>query len=53
VGEPPVPRSAARARYDVPVTLRDAGGDEVARVILHSVVGPKPGSTGDRSGDVN
>ena len=53
VGEAPVPRSAARAQYDVPVTLRDAGGDEVARAILHSLVGPKPGSASDRGSDVN
>jgi acyl-coenzyme A thioesterase PaaI-like protein len=53
VGEPPVPRTAARAPYDVPVTLRDAGGQVVARAVLHSLVGPKPGSPGDRSGDVN
>jgi acyl-coenzyme A thioesterase PaaI-like protein len=53
IGEPPVPRSAARAQYDVPVTLRDAGGDQVARAVLHSLVGPKPGSPGDRSSDVN
>ena len=52
VGEPPIPHSAARAQYDVPVTLRDASGDEVARLILHSLVGPKPGSPSDR-GDVN
>lgn len=52
VGEPPVPPSAIRARYDVPVTLRDAAGDEVARAVLHSLVGPKPGSASDR-GDVN
>lgn len=52
VGESPVPRTAARAQYDVPVTLRDASGETVARVILHSLVGPKPGSPGDR-GDVN
>ena len=52
VGEPPIPRTAARAQYDVPVTLRDASGDEVAKVILHSLVGPKPGSGSDR-GDVN
>lgn len=44
VGEPPVPKTAARAQYDVPVVLRDASGDEVAKVILHSLVGPKPGS---------
>jgi acyl-coenzyme A thioesterase PaaI-like protein len=53
VGEPPVPPSATRARYDVRVTLRDAGGDEVARAVLHSLVGPKPGSASDRGGDVN
>ena len=52
-------RRAARSRaprpapqYDVPVTLRDASGEEVARAILHSLVGPKPGSPSDR-GDVN
>jgi acyl-coenzyme A thioesterase PaaI-like protein len=52
IGETPVPRTAARAQYDVPVTLRDASGDAVAKVILHSLVGPKPGSSSDR-GDVN
>lgn len=52
VGEPPVPRTATRAQYDVPVTLRDASGDEVARAILHSLVGPKPGQARDRR-DVN
>jgi acyl-coenzyme A thioesterase PaaI-like protein len=54
VGEPPVPTSSARAAYQVPVVLRDAKGDEVAKVVLHSLVGPKPGSTADRErGDVN
>ena len=53
VGEPPVPRSAVRAQYDVPVILRDAAGEEVARAVLHSLVGPKPGSASDRSGEVN
>ena len=53
VGEAPIPRTAARAQYDVPVTLRDAGGEQVARAVLHSLVGPKPGSASDRSGDVN
>jgi len=52
VGEPPIPRTATRAQYDVPVTLRDASGEAVAKVILHSLVGPKPGSGSDR-GDVN
>jgi uncharacterized protein (TIGR00369 family) len=51
IGEPPIPRTSARAQYDVPVTLRDAGGDEVARAVLRSLVGPKPG-TGDR-GNLN
>ena len=53
VGEPPVPRSSVRAAYDVPVTLRDTSGEEVARVVLHSLVGPKPGSTAAERGDVN
>ena len=53
VGEPPVPRSAARARYDVPVTLRDDRGEQVARAVLHSLVGPKPGSAGDHPHEVN
>jgi acyl-coenzyme A thioesterase PaaI-like protein len=52
IGESPVPRSSTRAAYDVPVTLRDAGGDEVARAVLHSLVGPKPGAATDRR-DVN
>lgn len=45
-GESPVPQTAARAAYDVPVTLRDATGAEVARAVLHSLVGPKPGTPG-------
>src|SRR4051794_12602708 len=28
-GEPPVPKTSGRAAYDVPVTLRDATGEEV------------------------
>lgn len=52
VGECPIPRSATRTQFDVKVTLRDAGGDEVARCILRSLVGPKPGSPVER-GDVN
>jgi uncharacterized protein (TIGR00369 family) len=52
IGESPVPRTSTRAAYDVTVTLRDAGGDEVARAILHSLVGPKPGVATDRR-DVN
>ncbi len=54
VGEPPVPRTAARAQYDVPVTIRDASGEDVCRVILKSLVGPKPGSASDKGrGDLN
>jgi acyl-coenzyme A thioesterase PaaI-like protein len=52
VGEPPVPKTSARAQYDVPVTLRDASGETVATVILHSLVGPKKSPAGDRR-DVN
>ncbi|MDX2088405.1 MAG: hotdog fold domain-containing protein [Kofleriaceae bacterium] len=52
IGEPPVPRSSVRAQFEVPVTLRDPSGDEVAKVVLHSLVGPKPGTANDRR-DVN
>jgi len=48
IGETPIPRTSARAQYDVPVTLRDASGDEVARAVLHSLVGPKPGAATER-----
>lgn len=48
VGESPVPRTAVRAQFDVPVVLRDASGETVARAVLHSLVGPKRGA-GDRS----
>lgn len=54
VAEPPVPRTATRAQYDIPVVLRDASGDDVTRVVLKSLVGPKPGSPSDAgSRDVN
>jgi acyl-coenzyme A thioesterase PaaI-like protein len=52
IGEPPVPRTSARAQYRVPVTLRDDSGEDVAKVVLHSLVGPKPGTAVDRR-DVN
>lgn len=52
VGESPIPRTNARAPYDIPVSMRDAKGDEVARAVLHSLVGPKPGAAAER-GDVN
>jgi uncharacterized protein (TIGR00369 family) len=38
----PVPADAERREYAVPVSIRDAGGDEVARATLRSLVGPKP-----------
>ncbi|HUS30149.1 MAG TPA: hotdog fold domain-containing protein [Kofleriaceae bacterium] len=53
VGEPPVPRTSMRAAYDVPVTLRDATGEEVAKAILHSLVGPKPGTVNDTRTNMN
>ncbi|MDB4960617.1 MAG: hypothetical protein JWP01_616 [Myxococcales bacterium] len=52
VGESPIPRTSTRAQFDVAVTLRDASGEQVAKAILHSLVGPKPGTTRDRR-DVN
>lgn len=42
--EPPIPRSSTRTQYDVPVSLRDASGEEVATAIFKSLVGPKPGA---------
>jgi acyl-coenzyme A thioesterase PaaI-like protein len=50
IGESPVVRSSQRAHYDVPVSLRDASGEEVARAVLHSLVGPKKGTP---RGEVN
>jgi len=37
----PVPETNERAELDVPVEMRDAKGDVVARAVLKSVVGPK------------
>jgi hypothetical protein len=34
------------------VTLRDGSGEQVVRAVLHSLVGPKPGSAAERR-DVN
>jgi hypothetical protein len=34
------------------VKLYDASRDEVARIVLHRLVGPSPGAASDR-GDVN
>ena len=47
----PVPRSSARVELEVPVVMRDDSGDEVARAVLRSLVGPKPGARDRR--DVN
>src|SRR4051812_7723465 len=47
VGEPPIPRSAARAPGDVPGTPRDAARAQGARAGLHSLVGPQPGAARD------
>jgi len=52
VAESPIPRTAGQAQLEVAVVLRDAGGEEVARAVLRSLVGPKRGSPSDR-GDVN
>ncbi len=49
IGTCPIPRSAARATYDVHVSLRDTSGTEVASCVLHSLVGPKPGRDRDPS----
>jgi len=38
-----VPGSAIRAEYPISISLRDGTGEEVARALLHSLVGPKPG----------
>ena len=42
IGESPTPRSSARTAFDVTVTLRDKSGDQVAKAVLRSLVGPKP-----------
>lgn len=52
IGECPIPRTSARATYDVTVSLRDQSGDEVATAVLHSLVGPKARRARD-TGDVN
>lgn len=41
IGECRVPRSNARATYDVSVSLRDGNGAVVATAVLRSLVGPK------------
>jgi acyl-coenzyme A thioesterase PaaI-like protein len=37
----PVPETAERMEYEVPVELRDEAGDLVARAVLQTLVGPK------------
>ncbi|WP_437303000.1 hotdog fold domain-containing protein [Sorangium sp. So ce388] len=41
VCECPVPDTSERREYQIPVSLRDATGTEVARATLRSLVGPK------------
>ncbi|WP_437954837.1 hotdog fold domain-containing protein [Sorangium sp. So ce119] len=41
VCECPVPDSSERREYQIPVSMRDATGAEVARAVLRSLVGPK------------
>jgi acyl-coenzyme A thioesterase PaaI-like protein len=43
VSECPIPPSSQRREYRVPVSIRDAAGDEVAHAELRSLVGPKSG----------
>lgn len=38
----PVPASSERREFEVPVSMRDESGVEVARCVLRSLVGPKP-----------
>ena len=42
VSDCPVPETSERREYLVPVSLRNADGEEVARATLRSLVGPKP-----------
>ncbi len=48
----PVPETSERREYEVPVSMRDDSGEEVARCVLRSLVGPKgPGArNGKRNG---
>lgn len=41
VSECPVPTSSARQEYQVPVSIKNEAGEEVARAVLRSLVGPK------------
>lgn len=48
ISDCPIPPTAERAEYEVPVSLRDATGAEVARATLRSVVGPTKTTANDR-----
>lgn len=37
----PVPTTSERTEYEVPVSMTNAAGEEVARAVLRSLVGPK------------
>ena len=37
----PIPATAVRAEYPIRISLRDASGEEVTRIVLRSLVGPK------------
>jgi acyl-coenzyme A thioesterase PaaI-like protein len=41
VSECPVPHTNERKEYEVHVSLRNAGGEEVAKATLRSLIGPK------------
>ena len=53
VSDCPVPTSNERREYEVPVSIRDESGDEVARAVLRSLVGPKPGMSAPDTASVN
>ncbi|MFW6050064.1 MAG: hotdog fold domain-containing protein [Myxococcota bacterium] len=40
----PVPETNERREYEVPVTMKDAGGDVVATATLRTLIGPKKGA---------
>jgi len=39
-----IPDTSERREIEVPVTMLDASGDEVARATLRTLIGPKPGA---------
>ena len=42
----PVPETSERREYEVPVSLQNEAGEEVARATLRSLVGPRKGRSG-------